>query len=160
MAVVAIIVTGAVLAPICADAGAGGEPPVVNSGQPVAKAVAGYSGTFSMDDFEEDEYAAIAESFYIKKTGDSLIVTGIGTSMTGDSFTVSFDGAAAVVEGGDVSKSMDCAWIFVSDPNGDYRYGADSAKIKDTEEVYSVGASNGVFWSTKGEDGITMGVVA
>lgn len=152
MAAIAIIVTGAVLAPICAEAGTT-TVDIENEGVRCSKITAGYSATAEAATTEQ--YALIGETVTIVRTAGNLHAFGIGIDETAEEFAIAFDGSSLTIG----TAVVPCAWAFVPDESGTYRYGAEG-KAQSIDDVYGAGIYEGVYYSIAGADEVKVGVVA
>lgn len=149
--VAALVLTGVAL-PILADAGTT-TVDVDNDGVLCAKIGAGYNATASA--LTTEQYALIGETVSIVRTADQLHAYGVGIDTTAAELAITYDGTNLTIGG----ASIPCAWAFVPDNSGAYRYGDGGAAIS-VEDIYGAGTTGKIYYSVHGANDSNAGVIA
>ena len=149
--VAALVLTGVAL-PILADAGTT-TVDVDNDGVLCAKIGAGYSATASA--LTTEQYALIGETVSIIRTADQLHAYGVGIDTMAAELAITYDGANLTIGG----AVIPCAWAFVPDSAGTYRYGDGGATLS-IDDVYGAGTSGDLYFSIHGASSVKVGGIA
>lgn len=151
-AFVAIVILTGVALPVLSEAG-GTSTDIENDGVLCAKIGAGYTATASA--LTTEQYALIGETVSIVRTADQLHAVGVGIDTMAAEFTISYDGTALTI--GDAVIS--CAWAFVPDNKGAYRYGNGGTALS-IGDVYGAGSTEDIYYSITGADAVKVGGIA
>lgn len=151
---IAVVMLVGVLIPICTEAGTT-QIDVENTGTLCKKIGAGYSATINAAEVEAGAYAMIGETVSITGDGTTLHITGIGVDAESASVTVAYDGSKVTING----TEHTCAWAFVPDASGTFRYGEGGASMS-IGAVYGVGTYENVYYSVHGADEAVIGAIA
>lgn len=151
--VVVVLFVG-VLIPVCTEAGTT-VIDIDNDGTLCKKIAAGYSDSFDADDVDDGDYLLIGDTVSIQRDGDKLHIFGVGYEAEADAVTLGFTGSKITING----TQLNCAWAFVQDDDGTYRYG-EGGSTTSINTVYGVGAYENIYYSIQGASTTVVGAIA